>query len=271
MPDPMPDYTDILAAATAQQDRPPIPPAAVEWLSGSPGTSLVVLDFQAGIGRLSEILAGLGHEVYAVDASDELLAQLRVVLPDVPTAISDGTQIPLPDGRIGVVVWSEPRTGMVRASLSELSRILEPAGRLAMAWHLPDQRIPWVRRLSALVGSAPEPPDLTMMLSESGLFSLPETATFSHWEHLDAEGFGRFAARQPIVAAADAERRADILAEVGELYAEYERGIDGLRLPYVTHCLRAERITPPADDSGPTRGPANGDPDDDGISLIDLG
>jgi SAM-dependent methyltransferase len=172
-----------------------------------------------------------------------LLARLRESLPDVPTAVASPSDIPLPDDSLDVVVCGSPND--LTAALPEIVRVLKPAGVLGTIFTTPDQRIPWVRRLTAILGLPESPPDPTQLIDASGLFGVVETETFSDWEQLDRESINDFALAHAQVPSATDAARSRLLRDVGELYAEYERGIDGLRLPYVTHCYRATALLPP--------------------------
>lgn len=226
--------------------RPAYPLPALSWLTG---TDAVVLDFAAGTGRLTRLLVELDHEVYAVDPAQKPLATLRTHLPDVPTAVATTAGIPLPDDTIEVLLWGEPSDALASA-LPEFARVLKPGAVLALAWNIPDQRIPWVRRLTAILGIREAPPDVDAVVTESELFDGVEAQSFSHWQQLDRDSLRAFALSYPNIKRSHAKTRDRIVRELGTLYDEYERGIDGLRLPYVAHCFRVTAIIrePPAED-----------------------
>lgn len=235
----MSDHTP-LDAPVDLPGRPAYPVPALSWLTG---TGAIVLDFAAGPGRVTRLLVDLDHEVYAVDPAQKPLATLRTHLPDVPTAVATTTGIPLPDDSIEVLFWGEPNDALPTA-LPEFARVLKPGGVLALAWNIPDQRIPWVRRLAAILGIRDAPPDLDAVVAASALFDSVETETFSHWQRLDRESLQAFAVSHPHIKRSHAKTRERIVGELNKLYAEYERGIDGLKLPYVAHCFRVTATIP---------------------------
>ena|SRR5688572_20508126 len=65
-----------------------------------------VLDFGAGTGWISEFLARLGYEVYAIDVDrgtpaairSRVLADRRLNLKSITTVIGSGMSLPFPDG-----------------------------------------------------------------------------------------------------------------------------------------------------------------------------
>ena len=236
MSDQLPETTE----ATTPWSPPGYPAEAVAWLTGE---STIVLDFAAGVGRLTSTLVELDREVYAVDQAEDALAKLRTALPDVPTAVAGTESIPLPDHSIEVVAWAESIEAQLADALPEIVRVLTPAGVLALAWNAPDQRIPWVRRLAAIIGIDP-PPDPSEVLADSELFGEVGSTTFSHWYQLDGDSLTALAMSYDHIANADEDTQRRLLREVNDLYAEYERGIDGLRLPYVMHCFRANALIP---------------------------
>ncbi len=223
-----------MPAHSSADARPAFPIPAISWLTGS---EAVVLDFAAGTGRVTQSLVDLDHEVYAVHPVEAPLARLRERLPDVPTAIATVGDIPLPDDSLEVVVWAEPTDELAEA-LAVFARVLKPGAIVALAWNVPDQRIPWVRRMTAILESPERPPDVAALVADGGLFTDVETETFAHWQQLDGESLAALALSFPHIARRHAKTRARILRDLATLYDEYERGIDGLRLPYLTHCFR---------------------------------
>ncbi len=236
----MTDQPPVTNAPVHARGRLAYPSAAVSWLMAS---GEIVLDYGAGFGLLTQALVDLDLEVYAVDTSEALLVELRETLPDVPTAVATPDAIPLPEGSLEVVVSGQPVD--LDSALPEIVRVLKPGGTLALAWTAPDQRIPWVRRLAGILGLPESPPDPSGLLADSELFAASEAETFSHWQQLDRDSVEDFALAHGEVSRLDERSQSRILREVGDLYAEYERGIDGLRLPYVTHCYRAVALIPP--------------------------
>lgn len=101
--------------------RPGYPAELVAFLAGGVARHSVprrILDLGAGTGtgtgQLTESLLGAGHDVVAADISADMLAQLTVRLPGVPTFVAKAEDLPLPDGDVDVVVaaqaahWLDP-------------------------------------------------------------------------------------------------------------------------------------------------------------------
>src|SRR5687767_4042334 len=87
--------------------RPGYPAELVAFLVGGEDGHTArrrVLDLGAGTGQLSESLVAAGHDVVAADTSADMLAQLAVRLPGVPTVVARAEDLPLPDGDVDVVV-----------------------------------------------------------------------------------------------------------------------------------------------------------------------
>src|SRR3954452_8383774 len=90
------------AVAAAYDASPPTVPAdALTWILG-PGR-LQVLDLGAGTGKLTAVAAALGHDVAAVDPSEDMLA-LCSRLHGVYTMIGTAESIPLAHGSVDAVV-----------------------------------------------------------------------------------------------------------------------------------------------------------------------
>jgi SAM-dependent methyltransferase len=224
-----------------QQSRPDYPTEAVRWLTG-PGRARV-LELGAGTGKLTGVLAGLGHQVIATDPSAPMLAELRKAVRDVATLQAAAERIPLASSSVDVVAaatafhWFEADT-----ALPEIARVLRPDGVLALAWNLRDESVPWVRRLGTLMGHDSLDPTPSDVLAGTGLFAPVEYKRFRFWQPVDRQSLLGLVRSRSYVAAMPEDERAGLLERVAALYDEYGRGHDGMLLPYLTECFRA-RVT----------------------------
>lgn len=251
-----------------ERGRPGFPREAAVWLSG--GEPAVVLELGAGTGKLTRELAAIGHDVYATDPSDEMLAQLRKALPDVRTAVAPAEEIPLPDNSVEVVVAAQAFHWFDHATaLPEIARVLTPGGRLALAWNHRDDKIPWVRRLGDLIGHQDQLTDPTETLLTSGLFGYVEQETFRNGQHIDRETIQDLVASRSNVATLDDAARERKMAQLLAFYDDYGRGMDGMRLPYLTRCYRSA-ATPPVVHAPEAASGGGEDDDTSGGFIFDL-
>src|SRR6476619_1490919 len=138
--------------ADSDRGRPSYPREAAAWLAGE--RPVTVLELGAGTGKLTAQLVALGHDVHATDPDTAMLDILRRDLPDVRTSVASAEEIPLPDRSVDVVVCAQAFHWFdLDRALPEIARVLRPGGRLALVWNQRDERIPWVRRLGALIGT----------------------------------------------------------------------------------------------------------------------
>jgi hypothetical protein len=66
-----------------------------------------------------------------------------------------------------------------------------------------------------------------------------EDATFRHWQPLRRNDLRDLVVSRSNVAVLDPMAQDRVLRKVDDLYEEYDRGPNGLLLPYVTRCYRA--------------------------------
>jgi SAM-dependent methyltransferase len=222
-----------------ERARPEYPREAAAWLVAG---AHEVLDLGAGTGKLTRVLVALGLDVVAVEPSERMGALLRDAVPGVRVAAGSAEEIPLPDASVDAVVagqafhWFEPAR-----ALPEIARVLRPGGRLGLVWNVRDVSVPWVARLSELLGAEEwtETPEAT--LAQGGLFGPVETMEFRHEQPLGRQALvDLVASRSSIVTSTEAER-SEVLARVERLFDETAAGAAELVLPYVTRCFRATR------------------------------
>ena len=258
-------------AAAYDRARPSYPREAAAWLVGDQPTT--VLELGAGTGKLTSVLVALGHDVHATDPDEQMLEVLRERLPDVRTSVATAEELPVGDASYDVVVVAQAFHWFDHErALPEIARVLKPGGRLAVVWNARDERIPWVRRLGALIGNQEQLRSVEP-LESSGLFGPAEDQTFRHWQVVDRESIADLVLSRSHIAVLDEEARAAKLAEVVAFYDDYGRGMDGMQLPYVAHCFRSAVVARPVA-ADPAGEPAAETPVNDGsdtdMLLIDF-
>ena len=119
-------------------------------------------------------------------------------------------------------------------------------------------------------------------LVHSDLFGFVDEARFTFWQDVNKESIVDLVASRSNVATLPEDERAAKLQEVLDLYNDYRRGMDGMQLPYVSACFRAQVIkqpeaaasSSPSEDSSVTdTGTIDPPRDDDGgddVLLIDF-
>lgn len=271
-------------AEAYHRGRPSYPAEAAAWLVG--GEARVVLELGAGTGQLTGGLVEQGHAVHATDPDPAMVELLEAEVPGCSAKVASAEEIPAHDRSVDVVVcatafhWFDHER-----ALPEIARVLKPGGHLAVVWNLVDERIPWARRLTELLGRQPDVRQpCEEVLVRSDLFGFVEQKSFAHWHELNRESILDYALSRSYVASLEAEARAAKLAEVAAFYDDYGRGMDGMQLPLRAQCLRAAVVdrddgpqTEAAPDAQtgpeaevPPEGPIVSDGTDTDILLIDF-
>lgn len=260
-----------------ERGRPSYPAEAVRWMLGE--HPLTVLELGAGTGKLTRVVAELGHDIHATDPDAAMLEILEREVAGVRAAQASAEDIPLGDASVDAVIAAQAFHWFdLDRALPEVARVLRPGGRLCLVWNTRNEKIPWVRRLGAIIGTQEQLRDPAQSLIFSELFGFVEEREFTHWQTIDRQSVQDLVLSRSNVAVLDEEARAAKLAEVLAFYDEYGRGMDGMQLPYVTKCFRADVLDRPSadtsagesgdegtsDDDPPTDGP------DDDMLLIDF-
>ncbi|MCW2797219.1 methyltransferase domain-containing protein [Nocardioides sp.] len=224
--------------------RPSYPLEAARWLTGP--QPLTVLELGAGTGKLTTQLVALGHDVHATDPDRAMLDILERDLPDVRTSQSSAEEIPSGDRSYDVVVCAQAFHWFDHeVALPEMARVLRPGGVLSLVWNQRDERIPWVKRLGAMIGTQEQLREPARALDASRLFGEPESETFTFWQSINRDSIRDLVQSRSNVAVLDPDARARKLAEVLAFYDDFGRGMDGMQLPYAAHCFRAPVIDRP--------------------------
>lgn len=249
--------------------RPGYPREAAAWLAGSRPATL--LELGAGTGKLSDQLVALGHRVVATDPLEEMLRHLAARLPRTLVARAAAERIPLRGRSVDAVIAAQAFHWFdLDRALPEIARVLRPGGHLALVWNQRDERIPWVKRLGAIIGTQEQQHDPTHALLGSHLFGFVDATTFRFWQPLDRARLRDLVLSRSNIATMPAIQREGVLRKVDDLYAEYGRGADGMLLPYLTHCYKAVVRPPALDSDDPPPPHASDDGGDADALLIDF-
>ena len=274
--DQQPDWAHSFGgvAEAYERGRPTYPAEAVRWLLGE--EPLTVLELGAGTGKLTRVIAQLGHDVHATDPDPAMLQILEREVPGVRTAEASAEDIPLADASVDAVIAAQAFHWFdLDQALPEMARVLRPGGRICLVWNYRNEKIPWVRRLGTMIGSQENQQDPAQALIFSELFGFVEDKEFAHWQVIDRESIQDLVLSRSNVAVLGERERAAKLAEVLAFYNEYGRGMDGMQLPYVTRCYRADVLDRPQAATSDPDAPDDGtDPPTDGpgddMLLIDF-
>ena len=236
-----------LVAGVYERARPEYPADAIAWLAEQLDlrAGRTVLDLGAGTGKLTRALVPTGAHVIAVEPGEQMLAELRRVVPDVEARIGAAEAIPLADDSVDAVTVGQAFHWFRHdEAVPELHRVLRPGGAVALIWNSRDQARPLQREVSELIKplmppNRPAVGHSATALEHSPLFGPVEERAFPWVQQLDADGIADRIASVSFVAAAPPEQRADVDRRLREIAAEQGGAIDFAYLTevYVSRAL----------------------------------
>ena len=219
--------------------RPGYPDAAVDWLV--PAHASTVLDIGAGTGKFTRSLVLRGLGTIAVEPDLSMRQKLVESLPTVQALGGTAEAIPLPDDCVDAVTVAQAWHWMDHpVATAEIARVLRPGGTLGLVWNIRDESVPWVKRLSDIIGSSDAERFVGGTFSVGEPFGPLEDAQFEWANTIDVESLVQLVeSRSSIITATDDERAATLIA-VRELAASDPAlaGRGTFELPYRTHCFR---------------------------------
>ncbi len=230
------------AAPTYARIRPTYARAAIGALKQRVPAGAVVLDIAAGTGILTGQLRRAGVAVLAIEPVPEMFGQLRLTLPDVPVVRAVAEALPIAAGSVDAVTVGEALHWLDRAAVPEFRRVLRAGGVLAVARNRRDEDVDWMARYGEILRSGIDD-DLPyvrlepeLVVGSVGGFSEAEHVSISNPRPCSPGDLVRRAASTSFVAAAPAERRRSVLAQVGDLARTHPdlAGKESFEIPYVT-------------------------------------
>jgi SAM-dependent methyltransferase len=234
-------------AADYARYRPSYPAAAIDFILAGLGDAKLLhgADIGAGTGISSRLLAERGMHVVAIEPNEEMLAAAQAH-PLVVYRDGSGEQTALGDASVDLVTCFQSYHWLKRdVAIAEFQRILRPAGRVAVAWNIADNRdalsaaydfaiekaagkVPCAQRDSAgdeLIASPP--------------FRNGAKQVFTHRHRVDLEAFlGR--ARSSSHLALEGAAFETCLRELTALHARHADAGGMVELAYETEVYRAE-------------------------------
>ena len=228
--------------------------------------------FQLIVISLVTTLASIASARLDVVATEPLAQMARFIpdrAPEAHVLLARAEQLPFADATFDLVVsgqafhWFDHE-----AALPEIARVLRPGGTLALVWNIRDERIPWVRRLSAIIESRQERvPSALDALNACEYFGDIETETFRIWQPLRRPDLRDLVLSRSSISVLSSEARQEKLAEVDALYEDYGRGPDGMLLPYLSECYRVPVIGAPPPKPMPPRAAQPEDHSDESLTT----
>jgi ubiquinone/menaquinone biosynthesis C-methylase UbiE len=226
------------AADAYERARPSYPDEAVDWLL--PAGAHTVLDLGAGTGKLTRAQVARGLDVIAVEPIDEMRATLEATLPEVHALKGTAEDIPLPDQSVDVITVAQAWHWVdIERATAEAARVLKPGGTLGLIWNRRDERVPWVQRLSQVMGSGEAEIIELDSITIAPPFGPTETMT-TNWSHpMTVDLLVEMAASRSYTITATPRRRREILDGVRALVAAEPSLGDRFEFPYRTYCFRS--------------------------------
>jgi SAM-dependent methyltransferase len=128
----------------------------------------------------------------------------------------------------------------VERATAEAARVLRPGGTLGLIWNRRDERIPWVERLSHVMGSGDAEVIELKGITIEPPFGPTDTFTIDWSRPMTTDLLVEMAASRSYVITATPRRRRDILDGIRELVTQEPTLGDEFDFPYRTYCFKAQ-------------------------------
>jgi|SRR5438128_755177 len=185
------------AAAAYERGRPGYPQAAIDWMVAQLGIrpDSTVVDLGAGTGKFSRMIHATGARVMAVEPVAAMRVELARAAPGVDVLDGTAEAIPCADASADAVTAAQAfHSFNGAAALSEIHRVLRPAGGLGLIWNRRDTRDPRQAAIDAIIRPyrrrAPthERDQWREPMLASTLFRPADERRFRHEQTVDLDG-----------------------------------------------------------------------------------
>lgn len=240
------------AAGHYERGRPDYPADAVAFLAGTlgigPGRS--VLDVGAGTGKFTRELVRFEAALTAVEPMPGMRAQFSERLPSVPLLDGTAEHLPVPDASVDAIACAQAFHWFdTAAAAREFARVLRPDGGLGLIWNVRDERVAWVKSLTAILdrydagGPRGRSQAWRRPLEATGRFTPLEHREFSHVQRAPPETIVDRALSVSFIGVLPAAVQAQVAEEVRRLLARSPEtaGRAIVDLPYRTDVFVAHR------------------------------
>jgi SAM-dependent methyltransferase len=209
-----------------ERGRPDYPAEAAAWIAEQAGLGpeSVVVDLAAGTGKLTRQLVHSGARVIAVEPLAPMLAQLTALLPDVEAVVGTAESTGLPSACAAAVTVAQAFHWFANEeALTEIARLLEPGGHLALVWNRRDLTQQIQADLTRIMAShlhdnpSYDSGAWIAVMDASPLFTKVGEHHTVFEQLLDVEGLCDRVASVSFIAQLDPEEHAEVLRKVREL------------------------------------------------------
>ena len=203
-----------------------------------------VCDLAAGTGKLTRLLAQAGADVIAVEPVPGMREELKASVPQAEVRDGVAENIPLDDGTVDLVTVAQAfHWFRVAEALSEIHRVLVPAGSVAILFNERDERTPWVKTWNDVIDwhakriAHYQDTDWTSVLASGG-FDGGDYQRVEWSQPMTRELVASRVRSVSYVAELDEAGQQSYVDRVLPLVAGFDEPFD---LPYITHVWTASR------------------------------